>query len=721
MKNLRATLILSLFVVGLFMAPTGIARAQTPEIDLESPEQAAAFQQYAGQIFGMFQGFGASGELLGQVLQMMLADFNTFNDTQAVADLGVYLLNASKSVRTENLTHQYGNEQSRKFRPWGVYNLAEANSTYEKEAPYFVLEESGYVKYNKTEGVSTTFIIWDSDGSLIDALDRLVTAIKRLTQISNSTDSDEQKIKDAVNEVVSAVTYFLIHINDIINGDEVIILNIIAYTEYEIDFGSGSFAGTWYVTQNKEMTNEVLLENVLPTYKEDYLEIANSLNDSTMQYLLTTDFNATKAPKSYTDFSFDIVQIWLKNFHVEIDVEPLLEAAAGVNTAVQGEQEYQGPEFTLTSVFHGMDIEFYIFTHHFQNVYLYDDSKFSVYPEDSALRLKAGNNMPDVLYNESSNVQNIYDSEVTHYLQFKEASWSFKEPVITDDGVSWGIRGDDIDLRVIPVGISADDANETESPLESIEYYELGFTFEPIKQQPLQTQDYINGQTGEVTLGHAKVKFDQAFGEWNNGTGPITPALKAKDLDLTTLFMSTILHVHINFKNAEETTTTTTVDASENATATGMANQTKYDEVTKKIYVGDFTDDLPLASIDIASQSYEETVGGVKQNRTATSNIIPTMYADVDAFSSGTYEQADNSTGRLNTTLNVQFSVLLYAVAYPDFNSNGNEIVHDPTFSIYIEFENPGVWAVLLVIGVVSLVGIAAMMITKKKNAALGI
>jgi len=672
----------------------------------------------------MFRNFGASGRLLGEVLQLMISDFNTFNDTQAVAGLGVYMLNASKEVRTENLTYQYGSGKTREFKPWGIYNLLNStNTTFKTEAPYFVLEEQGTVKYNLTEGVSTTFIIWDSDASLINALDRLIRTVKELQRISASGSSDEAKMKDAVNEAASAITYFLIHINDIINGDEVIILNIIAYSEYEVDFQGGNFSGTWYVTENRQKTNRILLESVLPNYKTDYLAIANAVNDTTMQYILTYNFSAPKAPKSYTDFSFDIVQIWLKNFHVQINVEPLLKAVADANNAVQTGNQPQNPNFVLTDVFEGLDIEFYIFTHHFQNVYLYDDAKFSPLTNNPEALSYVNNNRPDALHNRTNpDFQTIQDSEITHMIQFRGADWSFKDPVISSNGVSWGIRGDNVQLRVIPVGIKPDDVNETVAPIENMTYYELGFTFNPIKREKVETGDYITGSSRDVTLGHAKVKFDQAFGRWNNGNGPSTPAMAENKLDLTTLFMSTILHVHLKIDNSKKTTTTTTSSPEDqNATVKGVMNEDNYDNVTKAVYVGDVAGELPLASIEIAGEDYVKKVGTTSETLPATSNIIPTLYADVDSFSTQTYEQADNSTGQMNTTLNIDFSVLLYAVAYPQFDSSGAEIVHDPTYSIFIKFENPGLWAVILVIGVVSLVGIAAMFITKKKNAALGI
>ena len=106
-------------------------------------------------------------------------------------------------------------------------------------------------------------------------------------------------------------------------------------------------------------------------------------------------------------------------------------------------------------------------------------------------------------------------------------------------------------------------------------------------------------------------------------------------------------------------------------------------------------------------------------------NIIPTVFAEWEGQNSETYVQEDNSTGRVNSTVNVDLSLLIYAVSYDTFGqdgsgyTSGDEIVHDPTFSIFITREISVPWAVILVVAGVGMVGIAAYVINKKKMGSL--
>jgi hypothetical protein len=692
-------------------APTSFATAQGG-INFEDPEQVAALQQYAGSIFGMFRQFGASGEVLGTVLQMMLTGFVNMSNTEVLD--GVYLLNASQEVRTEGLSYNYGSPKAKYFNPWGIYNLNDPSvpTQYRNEAPYVRVTEGGTVTYNKTEGVAVTFFIWDSDGSFIAAIDELINTVKEFMDIQQSGENDDAKIKAATSAAAKAITYFLIHINDIINGDEVIVMNLIAYTEFEVDWTNGNVDVDWFVTQNRRRTDTVTLDSVYPDWKADYTQIATDAGDETMLSLIAATDTPILTRQEYTQFSFDLVEVWLKNFQVRINVDKLMDYVAQTQNSVNNMQEPNAPEFTLTEVFQGLDIEFYIFTHHFQNWYLYDDTKFDDVRYNDEIRALAGNGKPDVAMNRTDpEFQFIVDSEVTDYIQFRGDDWSIKPVEKTADGkgIEWGVHVDDLTFRVIPVGLKPEDVDETTSPIEYMEFYDLGFTFEPKRNDEINGADYVNGGTTE-TMGHAKVKLNQAFGTWNNGNGPNTARVVDRELDLTTLFMSTILHVHLAIENGQ---------ISDAPTEGAMLNETDYEEVNSRVRVGDEANGLPLADIDIIGPGYYQA--GSTTLTPAVSNIIPTMYASVDAFASNTYNQADNSTGQMNVTLDVEFSVLLYAVAYPTFNGSGDEMIHDPTFSIFIKIENPGVMAILLVVGVVSLVGIAAILITKKKNAAAGI
>ncbi len=722
MKNLKlkSFTILALFLMSTF-AGSMLSNASAEKQYISPDADPDALSQGLGQMFGMFRDFGASGDLLGTVLEMMFTNFENMSATQEID--GVYVLNASivTEQETGNFTYSEGNTET--FYPWGVYNLENATDTDDQdEFPYFFLNETGTVEYNKTEGVSITFIIWDNDGTFIDALDKLISTFKEFNEISESGMDDEEAQEKALEAVISAVTYFFIHINDIITGDEVIILNTIAFTNYVADF-AGSINATWYVTQEGVQTNNRTLLEALPSYESDYTQIADYYNDEFMLYLLNEDnFQDGVKTQNYTTFSFDIIEVWLKEFQVSIDTEAILGALSGDEGA-----EYFGNK-TATDIFEELRLEFYVFTHHFQNWYLFDDQKFDKDYSNSTDDIQAqavaavGNGVPDVLFENIADpgdepVHMITDAEVVDYILFRGADkWTFNEPVYNaeEGSMEWGIHADNLGFRVIPMGLKDDEISEEDAPVEHMEYMELGFSFKPMKKDTVNTTDYINAQ-GEKTMGHAQVKLVQEFGLWDKDTDgkPFTPHLKNTSLDLTTVYMSTIFHFKLLIENKE------IVGAGETPSE-GLLNESNYDKETHHIKVGDIDQELPLADIDIAGPNYDQ-YGVNAGNYKAKTTIIPTVYAEFEGQSSETYTQNDTSTGQINATVNIEFSTLIYAVSYDNFGTgtytSGDEIIHDPTFSIFITTTNPGVIAIILVIGAVGMAGIAAVLITKKKNA----
>jgi hypothetical protein len=62
-----------------------------------------------------------------------------------------------------------------------------------------------------------------------------------------------------------------------------------------------------------------------------------------------------------------------------------------------------------------------------------------------------------------------------------------------------------------------------------------------------------------------------------------------------------------------------------------------------------------------------------------------------------------------------ELSVLVWAVCYPEFE-DGTGIWHDPTFSVYMVFESEGFWAVIVLIAGVGLVGVATVLIKRRKD-----
>ncbi len=718
--KIRALSLLALFLVSLIGNPFFLpvqANGEGEGDELDTEEELDALNGALQQIFGMFREFGANGELLGSVFELMLTNFANMSDTQEID--GVYVMNASIIQDQTSGTYEYGNATRHEYNPWGIYNLHDAiDEDYRDEYPYFVLDQSGAVNFNKTDGVSITFMIWDENGSFIDTLDRFISAMKEFKEIeeeveANPNNDDVQKdaLARALQTAISAAVYFITHVNDIITGDEVIIANTIAFTNYEADF-DGSINGTWYVTENGVRTDQIYLEDILPSYDDDYMVLAQEYEDEYMNFILNEEY-LTRTTQNYTQFSFDIIEIWLKEFRVSIDAEAILGAIAQDDEAFNGK--------TATDIFQELKLEFYIFTHHFSNWVLFDDHRFN--DTDEAY----GNGVPDVKFEEvgtyeNETVERITDTEVIDYILFRGAEkWTFIEPIYdkTENTMEWGVRADRLDFRIIPTGLGDGEVNETEAPIETMEYMELGFKFEPYKRYSVETGDYFNAQ-GTKTMGAAKVKLVQSFGAWelDSDDKPFTPHLKTKDIDLATIYMSTIFHFKLEIDNRE-------IVSQGEAPSQSLLDNSNYNRETSKINVGDIDQELPLAEIDIAGPEYDQTdSSGSTVKHPAKTTTIPTVYSEYQGQASETYEQEDQSFGQLNSTVNLDFSVLIYAVAYDTFGydgfTSGDEIVHDPTFSIFIISENPGFWAVILVVGSVALVGLAALLITKRKQNSVG-
>ncbi len=65
--------------------------------------------------------------------------------------------------------------------------------------------------------------------------------------------------------------------------------------------------------------------------------------------------------------------------------------------------------------------------------------------------------------------------------------------------------------------------------------------------------------------------------------------------------------------------------------------------------------------------------------------------------------------------ISANFTVLAYAVCYPEFE-DGTGIWHDPTFSVFMTFQAPEFWALILLIAGVGLVGVATILIKRRKD-----
>jgi len=146
-----------------------------------------------------------------------------------------------------------------------------------------------------------------------------------------------------------------------------------------------------------------------------------------------------------------------------------------------------------------------------------------------------------------------------------------------------------------------------------------------------------------------------------------------------------------------------------------------YYEETHSLRVGNYLGESfsgKLEFVDIAGPEYSWGLNEGDNYGPANSSILPIALYELEAnaHESFTPSESENyQTFSADVGLNISFNVIFYAVTFPEFNG-GNGIWHDPTFSVFMVFETTGFWALILLIAGVGFVGIATILIKRRKD-----
>ncbi len=678
--NAKSLMILSLFLTSMIAMPVMVSADDDNKFEFDqwgdNEDFITGFQGGFGNIFG---GLGYAGNLLGHVFLMLFHQaYENFSASEMLP--GVFVLSAFNE--TEPITGINDYES-------GVSEYHLLPEDYAAGLPpgstaYCEVVKSGSYEYNLTVGAGVTLIIWDSDQSFINAVKKLFNFFKTLEE---SDLNGEEIPEDLIREGVELIVWFLIHINDIFTGDELFILNPITWQKLEITPIDFQITKTWYLSTTNTIIgdgDDVDLEANYPAIYDQLNIQADNRTDIYMQWLLRDTEIIKLGEKLYwTAFTFDLIEFWMKNFEIHIDIAELIDIGSG---------EGGDP----AKAFQGCDIEFYLFSHHLAGAFLYNDldldGELSVNYTDTTVTIDSVEK--DISYPESS--------ELTHRLILRSVyKYNFTTPTKNDDNtISWGLRLQDVNISAVPVGIDLD--SYLAAPQENLDYMQFGFTFDPEKN--VEGADAVG-----------KVKLDQYFAPWNNDTDPYANA-DITDLDMAIIYVSTILHFHLNVATSGDV-----ADANLDDFYDDDPNDDDYVKETHELKVGNYLGGSePLDFVDIAGPFYdygpEEIASRSRDN--ASTAIIPLAVWTGEMERHDTFvppSETDVEPFATDIRVNISFTVVAYAICYPEFE-NGAGIWHDPTFSVFMTFQAPEFWALILLIAGVGLVGVATILIKRRKD-----
>ncbi len=641
---------------------------------------------------GAFNQFGMSGQILGSIFEVL---FNqTMNLDDVKFDKGLYVLHASKSQTydgTYNFAENYDTEEIH-FLPWrddGALNNNYTDSDLQHPV-YCHVQKAGQFDYTLEVGASITMAIWDYDESFITAAKKITEFMQEVRDAKDEGNDDEAR-RILMEEGVALLAWLFTNINNIFTGDELFILNPITWSRLEIrpDLGTFSITKTWYEDGGNGYidfgtgpgSDDTLVSGARV---DEWRNTAQNYKDHGMEWLCTTT-NPTDTTV-WTTLSFDLIQLWVKNFEIHIDLSEL-SSGGTVNPA---------------RLFNGLDVEFYIFTHHLEGAYLYNDfdsnDKVTVQYEDVM-------NGTDVAVTpDGKPIKQPKATELSHRLMLSDMdSPQINKPKENGDGnVEWGITLQNPYILALPLGIDL----ETYIGAASHQLPFITFNLEFIKEDPVDIGDGKLYAEGEVKLTHN-------FGPWNT----VPPEING--LDLVIVYISSIFHFHLDVDTEDLSDTDVAEEDME-------AN---YADGNKTISIGNYIDtDADLDFVDIAGPDYilsdtfdsdNEPTGGTSYP--ASTQIVPVALWEFQgkAHETNTGDEGtkddDYST---DVNLEISHNVMYYGICYPEWNGTGTGIWHDPTFSVYMVFtpEGLGFWALILLIAGVGLVGLATILIKKRKD-----
>lgn len=625
-----------------------------------------------GTMIGGMDGF--QGNILGDIFSLIFSQVRNFDDQEMLPGQNVFVFHANANATTTT-RHISQTQQHTVLAPYAD----NTNNTYR-------------VRITRNVNVDVTFkqqaqiviILWDNDGSLIQAIRKVLAVVNAGIQYVESNPGATSIPQELIEKASECITWMLVHINDIITGDEQLIFQPSYYWSYNLT-GSISETHAWY------KNNEVTTTSIATINATSWPSGATS--DPYMTYLQTAS-KSISGSWADTGFLFHLFQLWMQRFQISINMSKL---GIMIQNATNGGSV---SEDALGNLLEGVDIKFTFTQHHLLGGLLFDDSIVA-------------DGKPTVeyittpyQYTDSSGTKNITvptASELKYLLTIESSGsdWTPTAPHRDGSSIAWDVQFNNPTLRATPVGMDNLEAAISGSAITMpVTYVKFGFSFTP-SFGTLNVPDINGNIVRQVNFGKGVVKLVQEFGDFNgNGSLPV----QIQGLSLAIMYFSHIFKFDFSYRN--------------------LANPSLYEETdwaetkTGTIDFLDSGDADYFGSIDIAGPDYE-TNGSTYP---AVTSIVPfvmfnlTYSADRavanDDFS---VSQGESAFRQQSLYLGISSAWAFYCVSYPEWN--GHELIHDPTFSIFMTLDADVPWAViLLVVTIGALVGGAIMIYLKKQG-----
>lgn len=621
-----------------------------------------------GSALGSMLGSVGGNSILGDVLQLMFAQVMDFNDREILPGQNVFVFNATaSSSMAQNQTARSHQEY------WTSVPFIDHNqNTY-----YVYVNRSYDVEISFQQEAQIVIILWDSDGSLIAAIRKLLAVVQETMNYYQSNPNATAPPQELISKAVEAGTWILIHINDIITGDEQIIFQPSYYwsTTY---YGSLSNEQEWFYANNGSRLDPAIIHD-LPT-------------SGYAHELASGNISVTNTAVHDTGFMFHLFQLWLQRFQIHINMSKLsamLPAPYGTgNGSVNPDM--------LSSLLEGIDIQFAFTQHHLLGGMLFNDTN--------------GDGVPTVDYvntgftymDSDGIVKNVtvpaLNSEPMLYrLDIADPgdSWTASPPTVNTatGSIDWSVQFNQPKIKFSPIGSDDLESSLTGSAkILNCTRLLFGFSFKPTVESVYDEDGNSHG-----TLAKGEIKLNQEFGEFNNGSA--LPA-ELSNLCLAVVYFSHVFTFDLRFTN--------------NATASVGHD---YNSSTGTLDFLGAGDTGYFANVDIIGPNY--TSGAASY--AAKSTIIPFAFFDFtfnaertianDEFS---MSQGEPAFRQQTLYVGITSAWAFYCVSYAHWN--GAELIHDPTFSIFMTLPSNTPWGVILLVVVIGALVAGSIVLYFKKQ-----